>query len=353
VILAVEDDPFLRLLEVVLDPAVASDRVAAFADFFAHELADFEAWRQAVRAAAPGVWPSTVRLAADQPELRAAIAAADVVVVETLEVGPPELEAADRLRIVQKYGVVTRNIDAVACQARGISVRTLRRRANIACAEHVFMLMLALARRLPTVAGRISFEQLRAAGYTPGLFDTRHTAGSNWARVAGMQILFGSTLGIIGLGEIGREVARRAVAFDMRVLYTQRTRLSPDDEARLGVEFASLDDLLSQSDWVVPQLPGTPATVGLLGETELRRMKPGACLVNVSRANVVDRAALLEALQSARLGGAGLDVLWQEPGEPDDPLLAFPNVVLTPRLAGQPRFNALQDIHDLIAGLAR
>lgn len=353
-ILAVEDDPFLRLLEVVLDPDVSGERLAAFADFFSHELtgSDFEGWRERVRADAPAVWPSEVRLVASQADLPGCLVDADAVVVEALQVGTAELASAARLRLVQKYGVVTRNIDLAACNTRRVGVLTLRRRANIACAEHIFALMLALARKLPSVGGRISLKDLTAAGYAPRLFDTRHTPGSNWARVASMRVLFGSTLGIIGLGEIGRELAQRAVAFGMRVLYWQRTRLGLEEERRWPVEYVSLDDLLVQSDWVVPQLPGSPSTVGLLGAAELRRMKPGACLVNVSRANVVDRPALLDALQSGHLGGLGLDVLYEEPGTSDDPLLGFPNVILTPRLAAQPRFNALDDIHDLIAGLS-
>jgi phosphoglycerate dehydrogenase-like enzyme len=213
--------------------------------------------------------------------------------------------------------------------------------------------MLTLARKLHRLHGQVSAERLTALGYTPRPFDTRHTPTSNWGRVGGLRVLYGSTLGIIGLGEIGREVARRALAFDMPVVYTQRTRLSSAEEAQLGVEYASLDHLLARSDWVVPQLPADPSTRGLLDRARLARMKPGACLVNVSRADVVDRAALLDALTSGHLGGLGLDPQYDEPAQPDDPLLGFDNVVLTPRLAAQPRFNALDDIHELIVGLGQ
>jgi phosphoglycerate dehydrogenase-like enzyme len=347
-VLVVEDDPFLRLVEVVLDPRVSAERVAAFADFFSHELPDFEGWRQRVRMAAPNLVPSEVRLVSDLD-----LAGADAAVVESLVVGQAELASADRLRVVHKYGVVTRNIDLAACSARGVRVCTLRRRANIACAEHTFGMLLSLTRQIHRLNGQISAERLTALGYSPRPFDARHAPGSNWGRVAGLKVLYGSTLGIIGLGEIGREIARRALAFDMRVLYTQRTRLDGTAEQRLGVEYAPLDDLLARSDWVVPQLPSSPSTRGLLDRARLARMKPGACLVNVSRADVVDRAALLDALASGHLGGLGLDPQYAEPAPPDDPLLEFEHVVLTPRVAAQPRFNALDDIDDLITGLAR
>jgi phosphoglycerate dehydrogenase-like enzyme len=346
-VLAVEDDPFLRLLEVVLDPRVSAQRVAAFADFFSHELPDFGGWRQRVRAAAPEVVPSEVRLMSTLD-----LAGADAAVVESLVVGPAELASADRLRVVHKYGVVTRTIDLAACQARGVRVCTLRRRANIACAEHIFGLMLTLARKLHRLNGQITAERLIALGYSPRAFDARHAPGSNWGRVPGLKVLYGSTLGIVGLGEIGREIARRALAFEMHVLYTQRTRLEPAEENQLGVEYAPLDDLLARSDWVVPQLPSSPSTRGLLDGARLAQTKPGACLVNVSRADVVDRAALVDALASGHLGGLGLDPQYEEPAGPDDPLLGFDNVVLTPRVAAQPRFNALDDIHDLIVGVA-
>ena len=257
-----------------------------------------------------------------------------------------------QLRVVQKYGALTRNVDLAACAERGVPVRTLRRRANISCAEHAIALMLTLARKLHRVGGLISVEQLTEAGYAPTDFDRRHTAGSGWARISGLGVLYESTLGIIGLGEIGTEIALRAFAFGMRVLYYQRTRLPEAEERLWNAEYVPLNELLERSDWVVPQLPASPSTHHLIGWDQLARMKPGACLVNVSRAEVVDREALLAALATGHLGGFGLDPQYEEPGRPDDPLLRFDNVVLTPHTAAQPRFNALKDIAEMIVGLA-
>ena len=162
-----------------------------------------------------------------------------------------------------------------------------------------------------------------------------------------------ATLGVIGMGEIGRELALRANAFGMRVLYHQRTRLPGPAEHDWNVEYRALDELLGESDWVCPQLPGGPATRGFLDAGRLALMKPGTRLVNIARAELVDRAALLDALRSGRIGGFALDPLYEEPGRDDDELLGFDNVILTPHTAAQPRLNALADFEDLVGGLAR
>jgi phosphoglycerate dehydrogenase-like enzyme len=275
------------------------------------------------------------------------------VIVESLGVTAADLAAAANLAAVCKYGVIIRQIDTAACAAKGIKILTIRRRANIACAEVAVGLMLTLAKKMHRLAGRIGVDALAAEGYAYQPFDRRHTPNSNWARIPGIGMLHGATAGIIGLGEIGREIASRAAAFGMRVLYHQRTRLDPAEEAELHATYASLDTLLAESDWVIPQLPSSPSTRNLIGRAEFARMKPGACLVNVSRADVVDRTALIAALESGRLGGFALDPLYEEPGRSDDELLRFANVVLLPHIAAQPRLNALNDLSDMIAALAQ
>jgi phosphoglycerate dehydrogenase-like enzyme len=353
VAIVVEDDPFTRLIQVVLDPGTSEERRAAFADFFAHDEPDFAGWCERVRRQASAVYPAAVRLVSSPEELREQMPGACALVVESLHVGRAELAAADRLAAVQKYGTITRNIDAAACAARNVKILTLRRRANIACAEHTFALVLALAKKLHLIHGLISDEQLTAAGYSPRTFDRRHTAGSNWGRISGLKMLYGSTLGIVGMGEIGREVALRAATFGMRVVYYQRTRLSASEETLLHATYLSLDELLAHSDTVAVNLPGGAATRNLLDGGRLAQMKRGACLINVSRAEIVERASLIAALASGHLGGFALDPLYEEPGRPDDPLLNFDNVILTPHIAAQPRFNALEDIEELIVSLAR
>jgi phosphoglycerate dehydrogenase-like enzyme len=351
-ILIVEDDVWTRLIGVVLDPTTSPERWAAFADFMSPDLPDFRAWCDKVKIAAKSLYPSDVRLVKSQEELRSNLETAEAIVTESLKIGPEELASAPRLKVVHKYGAILRNIDAGACAARGIRVLAVRRRANISCAEHAFALMLMLARRMADLNGLISIEQIFVGGRSYRPFDTRHTPGANWGRFSGMRSLNGSTLGIIGLGEIGREIATRSAAFGMTTHYFQRTKLSQDDERALNVSYRPLDRLLADSDWIIPQLPLDASTLGIIDHERLNLMKPGACIVNVSRAELIDRDALLDALRSGHLGGFALDPLYEEPGRPDDELLSFDNVILTPHMAGSPRFNGLQDIEDLIAGLA-
>ena len=125
------------------------------------------------------------------------------------------------------------------------------------------------------------------------------------------------------------------------------------EERELDATYVPLETLLAASDWVVPQLPGGPATRAFIGRAQFAQMKPGAFLVNVARADIVERAALIEALKSGRLGGFALDSLYEAPGRSDDELLGFDNVVLSPHIAAQPRFNALDDLADMMEGLSK
>src|SRR5262249_36566956 len=224
-IVVVEDDPWTRLIGIVVDPATSDERRAAFADFMSPDEPDFSGWCEKLRARAGALYPSEVRLTRSPAELREQLAPARALVVEAFTVGAEELACAPQLEVVHKYGAVLRNIDVAACAAAGVEVLTVRRRANIACAEHACALMLMLAGRMHRTRG-----------------------------------LRGSTIGIIGLGEIGREIALRADAFGMNVLYFQRARLAPNEEEALRVAYRPLSDLLTHSDWVVPQLPGDGAT---------------------------------------------------------------------------------------------
>src|SRR5262249_41125951 len=254
-VLVVENDVWARLIGVVLDPTTSPERFAAFADFMSPDLPDFRGWCDRVRGRAPSLYPSEVRLVSSREELHSALGPAQAIVTESLRIGAAELDLAPRLKVVHKYGALFRNIDVAACEARGVKGLGVRRRANIACAEHAFALMLTLARHMGQLNGLISVEQLAALGRAYVPFDRRHTPGANWGRFAGLRTLHGSTIGIIGLGEIGREIATRANAFGMTVLYHQRSRLPKADEDSLKVSYRSLELLLADSDIVIPQLP--------------------------------------------------------------------------------------------------
>jgi phosphoglycerate dehydrogenase-like enzyme len=352
-VLVVEDDRFLRMVGIVLDPSTSAERYAAYADFFAHDEPDFEGYCKKVRRLVGGLFPAEVRLVETHEQMRAALPGSPALIVESLNVGKEELAAGADLRVVQKFGFKSRNVDAAACAAQGVKVLTIRRRANIACAEVALTLMLTLAKKLHRLAGRISVEQLAEIGLNYKPFDRRHTPNSNWARVPGLRTLNESAIGIIGLGEVGREIAIRAAAFGMRILYHQRNRLAAAEEHELQASYVPLEELLAESDWVVPQLPSGPATRGFIDRARFAQMKPGAFLINIARADIVDRAALIGALKSGRLGGFALDPLYETPGCNDDELLKFDNVVISPHIAAQPRFNALNDLADMMGRVAK
>ena len=350
----VENDTFLRLIQVVLDSTAPQERFQAFAHFCLHDLPDFRAWCENIRAQVPNIFPSVVHLVDDQRQLTAHLPGANVAVVEELRVGADEIAAAGgSLRFIQKYGFTTRNIDSAACDNNAIKVLTIRRRANISTAEQGLMLMLALARQITRNANLISVEQLKAAGYAPTTYDRAHTPNGNWARIPGMVTLYNRQLGIIGLGEIGRELAVRAIALGMKLVYTQRMRLPAEVEERYQAGYVSLDHLLATSDCVSLHLPRSPQTIGFIGARELSLIKPGAFLINVSQPNLVEREALRQSLASGRLGGYGLDTFYEEPGDANDPLIKFPNVIVSPHLGGSPRQNSLDDIEEVIVNLGR
>jgi phosphoglycerate dehydrogenase-like enzyme len=348
----VEEDHFLKILSVILDPHTPQAHKNAIARFFAHDVPDFEGWCERLRARIPGLFPSEIIYVDGQADLAAAISDADAVIVESLRIDAPMLAHARRLALVQKFGVLTRNIDLAACSAANIPVQTLRRVGNIAVAEHAFSLMATLAKQICEYNHVVTRPALEARGLT--IRDRSPYIGySNPAGIPGLKTLHGATLGIIGFGEVGREIARFAAAFEMKTIYFQRTRLAATEEAALGVAYAPLRDLLAQSHYAIVQLPLNQTTRDILGRDELGCARPGMILVNVARAELVNHQALVEALDSGRIGGFALDVGYSEPTATDEPLLRFKsgNVILTPHTAIGARQNALLDMETMCLNL--
>lgn len=352
--LLLEEDHFLKIVPVVLDPDIPSEHRRAVADFFAHDVPDFLGWCEQLRMRIPGLYPAKVVWAQDQADFHAKLPDADGVIVESFLVDRAALAAAKRLKIAQKFGTIASNIDAAACAERGVEVALLHRHVNVAVAEQCVALMLALGKRICPLNGLVERDALEAAGYSIRPRAPGYIGYSNFARIGGLKTLYGATLGIIGMGEVGREIARRAAAFGMMTLYYQRRPLPPADEEALGARHAPLDEVLGKSDYVVVQLPLNQSTRGFIGADALARIKPGACLINCARAELIDRDALVDALDSGRLGGLALDVGYDEPARTDDPLLKFigrPNVILMPHTAIAARENALSDLERLCMNL--
>ena len=347
-VIVVEEDRVLRLVQVILDPSTSAERVAAFADYNSTDLADFSGWLESLRTRIDGTWPATVHLVNSQEELQQQLPAADVVIVESLEIGTTELALAPRLNVVHNFGTLADNVDAAACAARGIPLLTLRRRTNIAMGEHVMMLLLTLARRLPLINGLVTKDRMAAAGYPHRPYDNRHTASANFGRIPDLRTLNGLTLGLLGFGEIGREIAALARAFGMTVYYHKRTRLAADEEQALGVAYCDFHELFERSEFVSVHVPSSPKTRGLVDAAALARLRPGAYLVNTARAEIVDHDALVAALRSGALAGAAFDVLYGEPTAEDEALLGFDNVILTPHMGGASRMNGLIDAETML-----
>jgi glyoxylate reductase len=249
------------------------------------------------------------------------------------------LDAHPAVRVVSNNGVGVDHIDVTAAAARGIPVGNTPGVLNGATADLAFALLLAAGRRV--VEG------------------DRYARGPDFHRFDPSLILgrevHGSTLGIVGMGRIGEQVAMRARGFGMTVLYCNRRR-NEAAEITLGVACATLDDLLARADYVVLTVPLTAETRGLIGKAELARMKPTANLVNVSRGAVVDIDALTDALRERRLHAAALDVTDPEPLPRDHPILDLPNVIITPHIGSATvetrRRMAEVSIDNLLLGLA-
>lgn len=225
------------------------------------------------------------------------------------------IESLPNLKVIAQYAVGYDNIDVKAATKRRIIVTNTPGVLTETTADLAWSLIMAVTRRI-----------VEADNYV---------RDGKWNVAWGPEMLLGedihgATLGIIGLGRIGRAVARRARGFDMKVLYFSRSR--SEDEQSLGIEFTDLKTLLTESDIISIHVPLTEDTKHLIGEKELKMMKKGAFLINTSRGSVIDERALYQSLKNGHLGGAGLDVFEQEPVSEQSPLLQLSNTVLAPHI---------------------
>ncbi len=270
--------------------------------------------------------------------LREIAGAAGLISMLSDPINAEVMAAAPGLRVISQYAVGYDNIDLAAATARGIGVGNTPDVLTEATADLAFSLLMAAARRV-----------------VEGMDNVRRGEWVTWGpEILLGQDIWGATLGIVGLGRIGQAMARRGRGFGMPVLYTGR-EAKPEAAAALQAEYVSLEELLERSDYISLHCPLTPQTRGLIGETELRRMKATAILINTARGPVVQSAALERALREGWIAGAGLDVTDPEPLPASHPLAALPNCVITPHIAsGSVKTRAkMTDItvDNLLAGL--
>ncbi|HET9627711.1 MAG TPA: NAD(P)-dependent oxidoreductase [Kofleriaceae bacterium] len=249
-----------------------------------------------------------------------AVADVDVLLPSNARITREVIESAPRLRLIQQPAAGTEGIDRDAAVARAIPVCNAPGSNHVAVAEATFYFLLALARRAPVAARAFADRQV--------------------GEPAGIE-LAGKTLGLVGRGRAGAAVAARAEAFGMTVRTLGRGATADDKRA-----------FFAACDAISLHCPLTPETRGFVDAEAFAAMKPGALLINIARGAVVDRAALLAALATGRLGGVGLDVHWEEPPDPADPLYADPRVVALPHLGGS-TVEAFSRIADVVAGNVR
>lgn len=284
----------------------------------------------------PPGWRAVAVTGRSEDDLKAAVADADFALWWDIGVTAGIVAAAPKMKLFHKWGVGIDNIDIEACRARGIRIARTTGSNAVPVAEYTIGLMIALGRRIPQ-----AHISTRDGGWEKN---------EVWRRSI---LLSGKTVGIIGLGAIGKGVAKRLRGFDCTILYHNRNRLPAAEEAELGVQYRALDDLLRESDVLSLNCPLTPETKGMIDARALGLMKQGALLVNVARGGVVVESDLVDALRSGHLAGAAVDVFDQEPPPGDHPLLRLDNVIVTPHTASTARENSRRSIGHWLGNMVR
>lgn len=272
----------------------------------------------------------------DAAHLRALVADADVLVSGQVAVDAELLRAAPRAKLLHKWGVGTDNFDLDAARARGIAVARTTGSNAMPVAEFTLGLMIALMRNLAWGHATLRAGEWRTTSQPKPSY-----------------MLSGKTIGIVGFGAIGRNVAKLMAPFGGRILYTKPSRIDPAEEQALGVTYAALPELLREADIVSLHCPLTPQTRGMIGREALRSMKRSAVLINVARGGVVDEQDLLDALRAGEILGAAMDVYETEPLPPGNPLLELENVVATPHIAAMAADNFEKTINQMFGNIDR
>ena len=269
--------------------------------------------------ALPGMDVVTAPADMDDDEKIDLVRDADFIMLFPGKISDRVLQAAPKCKLIQLLSAGYDEMNLPLAEDLGIAVANNGGANRVAVAEHTIMLMLATHRRMMWYANNVK--------------------AGRWKKEQDRKIdvfeLEGKTLGIIGMGNIGRQVARRAAAFDLELQYYDKYHpLTPVEEETMGIKAVPMDTLLETSDIVSTHVPLTRETYGMIGKRELELMKRTGVVINTSRGGVIDETALAEALISGTISAAGLDVMEHEPPDPNDPLLQIENLIITPHTAG-------------------
>ncbi len=239
---------------------------------------------------------------------------ADAVLAARSKVTEKVINGLERCKVIVRYGIGVDTVDVPAATRKGIMVSNVLDHCIDEVSDHALALILCLGRKVVFSAGRVRSGEWTVTNLNP------------------IKRLTGQTVGVVGLGRIGRVLARKAMAIGFEVLAFD-PYVNTAEAAEEGLRLVSFETLLSESDYLSLHAPLTPQTEGLIGAREFEKMKPTACIVNVSRGPLIDESALIAALEQKRIAGAGLDVLCKEPPDPGNPLLHMEQVIVTSHTA--------------------
>jgi phosphogluconate 2-dehydrogenase len=276
----------------------------------------------------------------------------DGLISDQARVDDQLIERIDGMRVVLKMGRKYDNIDAAAVRARNLVFASSPRKGPNCVAELAMTFILALSKDMLISHRAVAEGAYRLRGLRPERSEQWKMA-FHWMRHERLHEVRGKTLGIIGMGEIGCELARRASVMGMRNLYYKRTPLPEELERRFEAEYRDLSDLLRESDYVCIVVPHTSETERMIGAEQFELMKPDAYFVNCCRGGVVDEDALIEALSTRRIAGAGLDVFTFEPLPADSPLCRMDNVIMTPHVGGGTGTNRGLELTEALEEMSR
>lgn len=291
--------------------------------------------QQAALDAAPANLDITMLRQPDKDTLMSHLAEAEYFITERTGVIDAEMiQAAPRLKLILRLGSLTYDIDTEAAKTAGVAVCYWPVGTVIRVAEHLILQMLALSKKLGETE---AIALATGTEWGESKRTNEDTFAYNWSNRDNVEGLWQKTIGIMGFGEIGAELARRLQGWGCQVLYNKRRRLPETVETELNLTYTDVDTLFTQSDYIANLLPYFPNTDLMINADYFAKMKDGACLVSCGSGSVIDEAALAEAIKSGKLGGAALDTYEWEPIKADNPLIGLAkanyNVLLTPHIA--------------------